>query len=100
MTDRTVCGAPGRDEEEGNDVSCDLEPHGPETDHHAVIIGQYLREPIGEMWWPVAPPEPHERILRIISDIVNDANDSGGIGLDDLVARLAAEGFALPPDGP
>nr|WP_024127388.1 hypothetical protein [Streptomyces sp. F12]AHE40124.1 hypothetical protein pFRL6_37 [Streptomyces sp. F12] len=100
MTDRKVCCAPGRDEEDGIDVSCGLLPHGPETDHYAVIIGRYLREPIGEMWWAAAPAEPHERILQIIADTVNEAKDSDGIGLNDVVARLSAEGFTRPSDGP
>ncbi|MFJ5142981.1 hypothetical protein [Streptomyces sp. NPDC088707] len=97
MSDRKVCGAPGREEEEGIDVTCDLEPHGPGTDHHAVLIGRYVREPIGETWWPVGPPEPHERILRIIADVVHEATAGDGADLGDLVRLLESEGFTLPP---
>ncbi|PRH76777.1 hypothetical protein C6N75_23800 [Streptomyces solincola] len=97
MSAKNVCGAPGREEEEGIDVACGLEPHGPDTDHHAVIIGRYIREPIGEMSWPVAPPEPHERILRIIAETVTEATEGDGADLEDLVRRLEAEGFTLPP---
>lgn len=37
-----------------------------------------------------------ERVLRIVSETVVEANDVGGIDLNDLVDRLAAAGFALP----
>ncbi|MFD9248312.1 hypothetical protein [Streptomyces bottropensis] len=104
MTDSKVCGAPGRDEEEGIDVTCDRKPHGPEQDHHAEIIGPYIREPIGEMWWPVNPPvpplEPHERLLQIIADTVAEATEGDGADLEDLVRRLEEEGFTLPPPTP
>jgi hypothetical protein len=81
----------------------DAEPHGPEKDDHAEIIGPYIREPIGEMWRPVSPPEPplepHERILRIIAETVTEATEGDGADLDDLVRRLEAEEFTLPSLG-
>ncbi|MFC8538055.1 hypothetical protein ACFUJY_29645 [Streptomyces sp. NPDC057249] len=101
MSGRQVCGAAGREAEDGTSVVCDLEPHGPDRDHHAVIIGRYTGEPTGQMWWPVNPPapapEPVERLLRIIAETIHEASEGDGADLDDLANRLGAEGFTLPP---
>ncbi|AWI32633.1 hypothetical protein [Streptomyces tirandamycinicus] len=92
-----LCGAPGRDEEEGIDVTCDLAPHGPDERHHAVLIGPYTREPIGEMWWPnPEPAPPHEVILRLIAEHVTESNNVGGLDVNDLVTDLERAGFTLP----
>lgn len=37
-------------------------------------------------------------VLRIVSDTVIEANDSGGIDLNDLVTRLEQAGYPLPDD--
>jgi hypothetical protein len=46
---------------------------------------------------PAAAPPPHERILRIVAATVADAVEGDGADLEDLVRRLEAEGFTLPP---
>lgn len=37
-------------------------------------------------------------VLRIVSDTVIEANDCGGIDLNDLVTRLEQAGYQLPDD--
>lgn len=38
------------------------------------------------------------KLLRIISETVTEANDVGGVDLNDLADRVRAEGFELPGD--
>jgi hypothetical protein len=39
-----------------------------------------------------------DKLLRIISETVVEANDVGGVDLNDLADRVCAEGFELPGD--
>lgn len=39
-----------------------------------------------------------DEVLRIVSDTVTEANDSGGIDLNDLATRLEQAGHPLPDD--
>lgn len=43
-------------------------------------------------------PTPAARILRIVCETVIEANDVGGVDLNDLVDRLAAAGYSLPDE--
>lgn len=42
--------------------------------------------------------QARDDVLRIVADTVTEANDSGGIDLNDLVTRLEQAGYPLPDD--
>ncbi|MFD3815189.1 hypothetical protein ACFWRZ_08985 [Streptomyces rubiginosohelvolus] len=85
------CGAPGRDDDAGVDVACDLAPHDPKVQHHATYFGLFFRRT--ELEWPDPEPAP---VLRIVAEFVTESNDTGGLDANDLVERLTAAGYALP----
>lgn len=91
-----LCGAPGRDEDAGVDVTCELAPHGTKEKHRAAYFGLYLKR--SELEW--ADTEPAV-ILRIVAEYVIESNDFGGLDANDLVTRLESAGFTLPelPEG-
>ncbi|MFF4188170.1 hypothetical protein ACFYZ9_33745 [Streptomyces sp. NPDC001691] len=96
MEEHHLCGAPGRDDDTGTDVTCDLPPHPAKEQHHARYFGLYLK--CHDLEW--ADPEP-AAILRIVAEYVTESNELGGLDANDLTARLEAAGFTLPelPEG-
>ncbi|MEU3501593.1 hypothetical protein ABZ726_12725 [Streptomyces hundungensis] len=96
MEEQHLCGAPGRDNDTGTDVTCGLPPHPSKEPHHARYFGLYLKT--CELEW--TDPEPAS-ILRIVAEYVTESNDVGGLDANELVARLDAAGFTLPelPEG-
>lgn len=45
-----------------------------------------------------AATSPLDDVLRIVSDVVTEANDCGGVDLNDLATRLEQAGHPLPDD--
>ncbi|MFF0754474.1 hypothetical protein [Streptomyces sp. NPDC004267] len=86
-----LCGAPGRDEDAGVDVTCSRAPHDRTEQHRATYFGPFFKP--GELEW--SDPET-TTLLRIVAEYVTESNDIGGLDANDLVSRLESAGFTLP----
>lgn len=62
------------------------------------------REPLGRRRYEELNGElktaqaARDEVLRIVSEVTTEANDSGGVDINDLVTRLQQAGFQLPDD--
>ncbi|MCU1612558.1 MAG: hypothetical protein JWO98_98 [Frankiales bacterium] len=66
---------------------------------HLLADGAYTGVQLYETHTYAAQPgQATAAVLRIVSDTVIEANDSGGIDLNDLVTRLEQAGYPLPDD--
>ncbi|MGW0562869.1 hypothetical protein ACWDZ4_20175 [Streptomyces sp. NPDC003016] len=86
MSEKSVCGVPGRDEDAGVDVTCDRTPHGAEEQHHAAYFGPFLKR--CELEW--SDPEP-ATVLRLLAEHVAEDGDT-----EALLVRLKRAGYTLP----
>lgn len=85
----SVCNAPGRDPESGEIAMCQLPPHDFDADHYSVEMSTAT--------WPSGEsPDPAYPILRTIAEFQIEANNSGGVDINDLVYRLERMGYTMP----
>lgn len=86
--------------EEGHRIEAQV---GIEAARGARCVAYLLRQRLAKGEQPEhtelkAAKQAQDAVLRIVAEVTTEANDVGGVDINDLVARLEQAGYRLPDD--